>query len=100
MSRSGKVFYSGELPDGSSGATTAVLYSLTGPNISHNPGPRRKLDIAAPRRTVQSAVFAPIFSGMLAEGSLKDLQCLMLRIDPNDEFTRLLKTAGTMSSAQ
>ncbi len=36
----------------------------------------------------------PFFSGLLAEGSLKDLQCKALKIDENDEFTRLLKTAS------
>jgi serine/threonine-protein kinase HipA len=34
------------------------------------------------------------FSNLLAEGSLKDLQCKVLKIDKNDEFTRLLKTAS------
>jgi HipA-like protein len=34
------------------------------------------------------------FAGLLAEGTLKELQCRLLRIDPNDDFTRLLKTAG------
>jgi len=36
----------------------------------------------------------PFFSGLLAEGSLKDLQCKQLKIDEDDEFTRLLKTAS------
>ena len=33
------------------------------------------------------------FSNLLAEGNLKKLQCQKLKIDGNDEFTRLLKTA-------
>lgn len=33
------------------------------------------------------------FSNLLAEGNLKKLQCKKLKIDENDEFTRLLKTA-------
>ena len=33
------------------------------------------------------------FSNLLAEGNLKKLQCKRLKIDENDEFTRLLKTA-------
>ena len=36
----------------------------------------------------------PFFSGLLAEGSLKELQCRQLKIDEDDEFTRLLKTAS------
>jgi len=33
------------------------------------------------------------FSNLLAEGNLKKLQCQKLKIDEDDEFTRLLKTA-------
>ncbi|HFU75693.1 MAG TPA: phosphatidylinositol kinase [Arcobacter sp.] len=35
----------------------------------------------------------PFFSNILAEGNLKKLQCKQLKIDEEDEFTRLLKTA-------
>jgi len=34
----------------------------------------------------------PFFFNLLAEGSVKDMQCLALKIDPNDHFTRLIKT--------
>ncbi len=36
----------------------------------------------------------PFFYGLLAEGDNKELQCRTLKIDENDNFTRLLKTAG------
>ncbi len=36
----------------------------------------------------------PFFFGMLAEGINKDIQCRLLKIDENDDFTRLIKTAG------
>jgi serine/threonine-protein kinase HipA len=35
----------------------------------------------------------PFFSGLLAEGSLKELQCKKLKLDENDEFKRLIYTA-------
>lgn len=35
----------------------------------------------------------PFFTGLLAEGYLKELQCKKLKIDPDDSFTRLLKTS-------
>jgi serine/threonine-protein kinase HipA len=35
----------------------------------------------------------PFFAGLLAEGNLKDLQCQLYKIDPDDDFTRLLKTS-------
>ncbi len=42
-----------------------------------------------------SAVLFPFFYGLLAEGILKDTQCRMLKLDENDHFGRLLKTAGS-----
>lgn len=33
------------------------------------------------------------FFNMLAEGNVKEIQCRDLKIDPDDNFTRLLKTA-------
>lgn len=34
------------------------------------------------------------FSNMLAEGEIKDIQCQTLRLDQNDDFSRLLKTTN------
>jgi len=34
------------------------------------------------------------FSNLLAEGNLKKLQCKQLKIDEDDEFTRLVQTAS------
>jgi HipA-like protein len=41
----------------------------------------------------QSKVLFSFFSGLLAEGINKDIQCRLLKIDEQDDFTRLLKTA-------
>ena len=37
----------------------------------------------------------PFFYGLLAEGTNKEIQCRLLRIDEDDDFERLLQTAGT-----
>ena len=37
----------------------------------------------------------PFFCGLLAEGVNKDIQCRLLKIDEEDDFTRLLKTSGS-----
>lgn len=42
-----------------------------------------------------SSTLFPFFFGLLAEGNEKTLQCAALKIDENDHFTRLLKTAGS-----
>lgn len=34
------------------------------------------------------------FYGLLSEGINKRIQCRLLKIDENDDFTRLIKTAG------
>lgn len=36
----------------------------------------------------------PFFAGLLSEGRQKDIQCRLLKIDPDDEYSRLLKTAS------
>jgi HipA-like protein len=41
----------------------------------------------------QSNTLFPFFSGLLAEGTNKEIQCKAWRIDENDDFERLLKTA-------
>ncbi len=43
----------------------------------------------------RSGILFPFFFGLLAEGENKDIQCQILKIDENDHFTRLIKTAGT-----
>ncbi|WP_316752397.1 HipA N-terminal domain-containing protein [Pedobacter gandavensis] len=34
------------------------------------------------------------FAGLLTEGINKNIQCRLLKIDENDDFSRLIKTAG------
>lgn len=42
--------------------------------------------------TFESTTLFPFFSNMLSEGNAKTIQCLKLKIDEDDTFTRLLKT--------
>jgi serine/threonine-protein kinase HipA len=39
-----------------------------------------------------SDILFPFFFNLLAEGSIKEMQCRELKIDPDDNFTRLIKT--------
>lgn len=93
MSRSGKVFCGGyfagridELPDGYR-FTYDVEYLASAE--THD------ISLTLPKRSepFRSAVLFPFFFGMLAEGILKDTQCRKLKLDENDHFGRLLKTA-------
>jgi HipA-like protein len=53
------------------------------------------ISLTLPKRSAPftSAVLFPFFFGLLAEGILKDTQCRKLKLDENDHFGRLLKTA-------
>lgn len=44
------------------------------------------------REPYESVALFPFFTGLLAEGTLKEMQCRRYKIDPDDDFTRLLKT--------
>jgi serine/threonine-protein kinase HipA len=57
---------------------------------------RRAISLTLPKtqQVHNSPYLFSFFSGLLAEGANKKLQCRMLKIDENDDFTRLLKTAG------
>jgi HipA-like protein len=57
--------------------------------------PAISLSLPKNQKQYASAVLFPFFYGLLAEGINKDIQCRLLKIDEDDDFTRLLKTAGT-----
>ena len=56
----------------------------------------KNIAIAFPLQTkpFESDFLFPFFFNMLSEGNIKKTQCLKLKIDENDHFTRLLKTAN------
>ena len=66
--------------------STEYLLDETNPSIS--------LTLPKKEETFISDNLFPFFYGLLAEGENKELQCCTLKIDENDHFTRLLKTAG------
>ncbi len=95
MNRSGKVYCGGvlaghieELPDGYRFTYDAAY--LTSPKT-------HSISLTLPKRAepFTSEVLFPFFFGLLAEGILKDTQCRKLKLDENDHFGRLLKTAGS-----
>lgn len=55
----------------------------------------RPVCLALPKRAepYHSPSLFPFFAGLLAEGILKDTQCQKLKLDPNDSFGRLARTA-------
>jgi HipA-like protein len=54
------------------------------------------ISLTLPKRQApfESVHLFPFFFGLLAEGSAKDLQCRLLKLDEGDHFGRLLATLG------
>lgn len=93
MSRIGKVFYGDTLAGHIERRDDGGYCFVYLPDYLARPSSQPvSLTLPLRREEFHSPVLFPFFSGLLAEGNLKDLQCLMHRIDPNDDFTRLLKT--------
>ncbi|MDP1588421.1 MAG: HipA N-terminal domain-containing protein [Prosthecobacter sp.] len=93
MNRRGKVFYQ-EVLAGHVGQREDGRYVFAyRPEYLAQPA-ARAVSLTLPLRpeAYESPVLFPFFSGLLAEGNLKELQCRLHRIDPDDDFTRLLKT--------
>lgn len=55
----------------------------------------RAISLTLPKTQLihHSPYLFPFFEGLLTEGINKRIQCRLLRIDENDDFSRLLKTA-------
>lgn len=57
--------------------------------------PPVSLTLSKKQKVHISPTLFPFFYGLLTEGVNKDIQCRLLRIDENDDFARLLYTAGS-----
>ena len=55
--------------------------------------PAISLTLPKVRGTYRSFTLFSFFAGLLSEGINKDIQCRLLKIDEEDDFTRLLRTA-------
>ncbi len=74
---------------------SAGKYIFTYNKEYYNDPKSRSISLSLPKTPdpYYSDVLFPFFFGLLAEGTIKELQCRILKIDENDHFTRLLKTA-------
>ncbi len=55
--------------------------------------PAISLTLPKTKQVYLSEFLFPFFSGLLAEGPQKTVQCELLNIDDTDDFTRLIQTA-------
>ncbi|MFY0253830.1 HipA N-terminal domain-containing protein [Chitinophaga sp. 30R24] len=56
--------------------------------------PAVSLTLPKTQQTYKSPVLFSFFAGLLSEGINKSIQCRLLKIDEDDDFTRLLRTAS------
>ncbi|KUG25031.1 hypothetical protein ASZ90_005169 [hydrocarbon metagenome] len=56
--------------------------------------PAISLSLPKQKKIFRSNMLFPFFYGLLSEGENKELQCRKLKIDENDFFSLLLKTAS------
>jgi serine/threonine-protein kinase HipA len=93
MNRAGKVFYGDELAGRIERRDDGSYRFAYQSEYLAQPGARPvSLTLPLRKAAFESPVLFSFFSGLLAEGNLKELQCRLYRIDPDDDFTRLLKT--------
>lgn len=76
-------------------APDIYLYTYAESYLADSNQPSISLTLSRAQQVHESPVLFSFFTGLLAEGINKDIQCRLLKIDENDDFTRLLKTAGS-----
>jgi serine/threonine-protein kinase HipA len=95
MARAG-VYNNGELAGFLEKKTSPTIYvfTYTDDYFSNRDMPAISLSFPKTQKQYEANELFPFFYGMLAEGINKDIQCRLLKIDEDDDFTRLIKTAG------
>jgi HipA-like protein len=72
----------------------AFLFTYEDSYFTNADYPSISLTLPKNRKEHSSENLFPFFYGLLSEGINKDIQCRLYKIDENDDFTRLLLTAG------
>lgn len=94
-SKRARVMNNGELAGYLSRTTEGYVFTYDNGYFGDASRPAISLTLPKKTREYRSRTLFPFFFGLLAEGENKRAQCRFLKIDEDDHFTRLLKTAGT-----
>ncbi len=73
---------------------TGYIFTYSDSYLADRDLPAISLTLPKRQEPYHSTILFPFFFGLLAEGATREIQCQELKIDENDHFTRLLKTAG------
>lgn len=93
MNRKGKVFNQGILAGLVEESDEGFIFKYDADYLARPDARPICLTMPKQKEPYVSEHLFPFFHGLLAEGITKDLQCRDLKIDENDNFGRLLKTA-------
>lgn len=94
MSRKAEVYNNNELVGFLSKENSKYYFQYAEEYLKNEKNPGISLTLPKRKEPFISEYLFSFFYGLLAEGDNKELQCRTLKIDENDHFTRLLKTAG------
>lgn len=93
MKREARVFYN-EIYVGTLSKIDEEYYFQYDNKYLQTDLPPISLSFPKQKNEFNSKVLFPFFFGLLSEGENKELQCRKLKIDENDFFSLLLKTAS------
>jgi len=94
MNKKGEVFYNDTRAGVLEYQIGEYLFNYDPAYLADSSLPPVSLSFPKKKCTYRSSTLFPFFYGLLAEGNEKMLQCRILKIDENDHYARLLKTAG------
>ena len=92
--KTGNVYFNGRLAGVIQYNNGIYIFTYDDHYFSNPDTPSISLSLSKSQKEYRSPVLFPFFFGLLAEGTDKILQCKTLKIDEQDHFARLLKTAG------
>jgi HipA-like protein len=90
----GAVYNNGQLAGYLEKTSNSYLFTYTDNYYLNKDNPPISLTLPKTQQQYESDTLFAFFQGLLSEGINKDIQCRLLKIDENDDFTRLLQTAG------
>lgn len=74
--------------------SSTYVFRYTDAYYQNNSMPAISLSFSKKQQRYEASELFPFFYGLLAEGINKEIQCRLLKIDEEDDFTRLIKTAS------
>ncbi len=93
MKQKAHVFYNNQLAGILSRKEGIYRFEYSEDYLTDKNAPSISLTLPKRQKPYESATLFPFFYGLLAEGDIKYLQCKLLQIDEQDDFTRLIRTA-------